>query len=80
MARIYRPVWDQIKATTKAELTAHQDKVATIIQGVKKIKSEENAVRRKIGLIPYSKLVIEQEELGLERVKIKFKLLYDTRF
>jgi hypothetical protein len=78
--RKYRPIWNEIKATQKAEVTVSKHLVATLIQGVKKIKSEENSTRSLMGLVPFSKLVISQEEISKERqiVKVTFKLLYNT--
>lgn len=84
MSRKYRVIWDQIKTSEdeKAEVTVSEDMVATLIQGVKKIKSEENAVRPLVGLVPFSKLVIKKEEISKVRRmwKVTFSLLYSTRF
>ena len=76
--RKYRPIWDEIKAKESAEVTVGKHLVATLIQGVKKIKSEENASRSSVGLIPYAKLVITTETASETRklVKVRFSLFY----
>lgn len=76
---LYGPIWKQIKLTTCAEVTVHVNKVATLIQGVKRTKAAENATRSMVGLIPWSRLVITKEKLSASHVKVTFKLFYDTR-
>jgi len=63
------------------EITIHEDLMETVIQGVKRTKSAENVSRSKVGLVPWSKLVIEKELLSqhTRMMKVKFRLLYDTR-
>lgn len=80
MAYVYQPIWEKIKLNLEAEVTVSEDKVATLIQGVKRTKCTDNAKRASVGLIPFSRLTIEQEKLSDRGVvKVKFKLLYDTR-
>lgn len=80
MARIYGPIWEKIKVEQKAEVTTGKDRAATIIQGVKKVKSEENAARKAVGIVSWSKLGIKVESLdSIGTVKITFWLIYDTR-
>ena len=81
MAYKYQEVWDTIKAELHAEVTVSKAYAPTLIQGVKRTKCAENAHRSSVGLIPWSKLVIQQEIISdtLKLVKIRFKLLYDTR-
>lgn len=79
----YVTIWKTIKHSDecKAEVTVHKDSVETVIQGVKRTKAAENVTRSAVGLIPFSKLVIEKQLLS-ERtgmMLVKFKLLYDTR-
>jgi hypothetical protein len=79
----YAPIWKTIKASPsgEAEVTVHKDVAETVIQGLKRTKSAENVTRSKVGLIPWSKLVIEKEILSdrTGMMKIKFKLFCDTR-
>lgn len=81
MAYVYQEIWDTIKAELRAEITVSKDYAPTVIQGVKRTKCAENAHRSSVGLIPWSKLVISQEVLSetLGKVKVTFRLLYDTR-
>lgn len=81
MALLYQEIWDTIKAKEEAVITVHKTRAATVIQGVKRTKCVENAHRASVGLIPWSKLVIEQallsEEIGM--IRVHFKLLYSTK-
>lgn len=81
MAYKYQEVWNTIKSELQAEVTVSKDYAPTLIQGVKRTKCAENAHRSSVGLIPWSKLVIQQELISETRklVKVRFKLLYDTR-
>lgn len=81
MAYKYQALWDEIKRNRTAEITLSRELAPTVIQGVKRTKSAENVGRSEVGLIRYSKLVIEKELLSERtgRIKVKFKLLYDTR-
>lgn len=82
MAYKYQTIWNEIKHNKKAEITISKDLAPTVIQGVKRTKSAENVGRSEVGLVRYSKLVIEQEVLS-ERtgmLKVTFSLLYDIRF
>lgn len=84
MAYKYQSIWNAIKSSDKgeAEITVHKSILETTIQGVKRTKSAENATRSAVGLVPWSKLVIEKELLSAktEMFKVRFRLLYDTRF
>lgn len=79
----YQEIWNAIKNSEKgeAEITVHESILPTVIQGTKRTKSAENVSRPLVGLVRYSKLIIEKELLSKERGiwKVKFKLLYDTR-
>lgn len=80
MAYLYQEVWNKIKVNMQAEITVSKDRASTVIQGVKRTKSLDNAHRGSVGLIPFSKLVIRQEDLNFRgMIKITFRLLYDTR-
>ena len=56
MARKYSPLWNQLKATSVAKVTVSGSHRATIIQAVKKLKTEENVNRRRLGIPFYGKL------------------------
>jgi len=79
----YITIWKQLKSSMppEVEITIHEDLMETVIQGVKRTKSAENVSRAAVGLVPWSKLVIEKELLSVNTrmMKVRFKLLYDTR-
>lgn len=81
MARTYAPIWDQLKRTDVAEVSAHKDRLATIRQAVIKLKCEENVLRISLGKQGYGKLEILYTELDPRRQlwKISFKLLRNPR-
>lgn len=83
MSYKYQAIWNAIKSSHPAEveITIHEDLMETVLQGVKRTKSAENVSRAAVGLIPWSKLVIEKKLLSVHTrmMKVKFKLLYDTR-
>ena len=58
MTRRYRPIWLELKRHHKASVDCHPDKVATIIQAVKKEKSGENAPRKALELKAWDDLEI----------------------
>lgn len=78
----YQAIWNEIKLKRCAEFTVHESIAETVLQGVKRTKSAENATRSAVGLVPYSKLVVEKEMISERTGMMKFKLslLYDTRF
>jgi hypothetical protein len=81
MALKYATIWKEIKKNTFAEIVVHESIAPTVLQGIKRTKSAENVTRSAVGLIPWSKLVVEQELLSgrTRMVKITLRLLYDTR-
>lgn len=83
MSRLYLPIWEAVKASANltAEVVVVKDRVPTVIQGVRKIKAEENVHRSGVGLIPWSRLQSRVEMLDEKKglVKIVFWLYYDTR-
>jgi len=79
MGYIYQDIWDAVKATGKAEVVVSKDHARTLIQGVRRTKSYENGLKRKVKKIRYPKMWTTKEELGQGRVKITFTLSYETR-
>lgn len=77
MASRYKAIWDSIKKnhSEKKEtvIKCNPKKAKTIIQGVKKEKSKENAPRVALELPSFGELVIRCEEAGTQ-MKIIFKL------
>ena len=79
MSFLYGPIWEAVKATGKAEVTASKDFAPTLIQGVRRTKSFENGLKRKTGKPRFPKLWTETIELSDKMVKIVFTLSYETR-
>ena len=81
MARIYSPIWDKLKATSKAEVTVSCDRLPTVKQAVKKLKTEENMLRRKLGKAAYGRLEIEEVCIDERRKlwKLSFVLSLNPR-
>jgi len=77
----YQEIWQAIKTNMQAEITVSRDMAPTLIQGVKRTKCADNVHRSGVGLVPWSKLVIEKELLSerTQMMKITFRLLYDSR-
>lgn len=78
MARRYVPIWNRIKAEGKTTITVSKAAARTVENGVKEAKTIENVSRRKMGMIGWSKLIIEREEISSTHIKITFTLLYST--
>lgn len=74
----YHVIWNSIKQTGSAEVTVSKEHARTVEDGVKRVKTAENVARRLSGLVGWSKLVIEREELSSTHILIKFTLLYNT--
>lgn len=79
MAFLYGPIWDAVKATGKAEITVSKAHAPTVIQGVRRTKSFENGLKRRVGKMRFPKLWVKKEVLSRELVKITFTLSYETR-
>ena len=79
MAFLYGPIWEAVKGTGKAEITVSKDHAPTVIQGVRRTKSYENGLKRKVKKPRFPKLWVKAEELGGGYVKITFTLSYETR-
>lgn len=76
--RAYSSVWNEIKLNGKASVTVSKDFARTMIAGVIETKSDENTVRRKVGLIGWSKLKITRTVLSDTRIRVDFTLVYST--
>lgn len=82
----YAKIWELIKVANKLPETVDRkvsvevsvDQARALESGVKKLKSNENVGLRNLGRVGWSKLVIEREDLGDDRVRITFSLLYST--
>lgn len=74
----YAPVWNTIKATGKASVTVSKDHARTMIAGVIEIKSDENLLRKRVGLLGWSKLRIERTSISATHVRVDFSLVYST--
>lgn len=74
----YKDIWDALKANTQKEIVVNCPPyhMETLIQAVKKIKSTENANRKRLddpSLPHWGRLVIEKD---VERRLVKFSLTY----
>jgi hypothetical protein len=77
----YRQVWIEIKNNLTADITISRDLAPTVVQGIKRIKCEENVSRKSLGLIPFSRMFITEEVISESKglIKITFTLHYDNR-
>jgi hypothetical protein len=74
----YRDIWEALKANTQKEIVvrcppAHME---TLIQAVKKVKSTENAARKRLddpALPHWGRLVVEKD---IKARTVKFSLTY----
>ena len=72
MARHYASIWTAIKKHKRVKIKCRPEKMATLIQAVKKEKAREVAPRRALELPAYGKLeIIRRTEEGL----VEFKLV-----
>jgi hypothetical protein len=76
--RTYSAVWNEIKNSGKASVTVSKDHARTMTAGVIETKSDENTVRRKVGLVGWSKLKITRIPLSATHMRVDFELVYST--
>lgn len=76
--RQYDSIWKQLKETGTASVTVSKDHARTMIAGVIETKSDENTLRRKVGLIGWSKLVIKRTSLSPTHMRVDFSFAYIT--
>lgn len=71
----YRDIWDALKAHTRLQIVVRcpPGHMETLIQAVKKIKSTENANRKRLDLDHWGRLVVEKD---VEKRIVKFSLTY----
>jgi len=79
MSYLYADIWNAVKANGKAEVVVSKDHAQTLIQGVRRTKSFENGLKRKVKKIRFPKMWTKREDLGQGRVKVTFTLSYETR-
>jgi bisphosphoglycerate-dependent phosphoglycerate mutase len=75
LTRRYGPIWRAIKAAKVGEFTqirCHATAVRTLIQGVKKVKTEEVAQKKMLSIPTAGNLIIKQE---LDKKKAGFVLV-----
>lgn len=77
--RKYEPVWNELKAAGKVEITVSKEATRRILNGIKLAKTTENVARRQAGLVGWSKLVIVETPLSDRMVKITLSFLYSTK-
>lgn len=76
MARRYASIWEAIKKHRKVLIRCRPEKMATLIQAVKKQKSREVAPRRALELPAFGKLEIERRK---DKGEVEFKLVSFNR-
>jgi hypothetical protein len=77
--RMYQEIWEQIKAAPTGKIIqvkCHKDNAGRIIQAVKKEKTAEVAVKKKIGMLRQGSLIITKS-VQEEAVIISFHLNFD---
>ena len=74
----YDSVWHTIKHVGSATVTVSKAHARTVEDGVKRVKTAENTARTRVGLVGWSKLVIQRQEISATHVRITFSLLYRT--
>jgi hypothetical protein len=79
LAYLYQDIWNAVKSTGKAEVVVSKDHARTLIQGVRRTKSYENGLKRRVGKVRWAKMWTEVKELGQGKVKVTFTLSYETR-
>lgn len=75
----YDAVWNELKAKGCVEFTVSTEAAFTVINGIKLAKTTENVARRHMGLIGWSKLVIERKQLSPTMLRVKLSFLYETK-
>jgi hypothetical protein len=78
MGRQYLSVLRTLQNTGVAEVTVSKDMLVTMINGVKKIKAEDNITRQALGLMRMNRLVIEKKELRPGFFLVRFTFTTDT--
>jgi hypothetical protein len=64
MSRLHAPLWNKIKATASpVEVTVSRERRDTIIQAVRKLKTEENVTRKNLGLVYFGGLKCQQQQI-----------------
>lgn len=74
----YASIWNEIKQTGEVEFTVNRKIAATTIQGIYRTKSAENAVRKQMGLMGWSKLLTTKREISATHIVVHMKLVYAT--
>ena len=77
--RKYDAVWMQLKQAGKVEITVSKSAARRVLNGIKSAKTAENVARRRVGLVGWSKLVIEEESISATQLKITLSFLYQTK-
>lgn len=75
----YSSIWSQLKQNGEVEFTVNRDIADTVLQGVKRTKSVENAGRKKAGLPWFSRMIVERTVLSATHEKIKLKFIYEIK-
>lgn len=78
MGRQYLPILEELKAKGKAEVTVSKYHLRQTINGLKKIKSEDNVTRQQLGLMRMQRLKITTKPLGNDRYLVTFEFSTDT--
>lgn len=79
MPRRYQVIWDKLKVSKQVTVRCRPDKKDTLIQGVMKEKSKENAPRKNLDLPSYGRLEHNTVKIAADMVAITFHLLVSNR-
>ena len=74
--RQYAVIWNTLVKHGTASVTVSKDHARTLIAGVVELKCDDNTLRKKTGLIPWSKLIIKRTSLSATHMKIDFSFVY----
>lgn len=79
MARRYESIWKRLKESKQVTVKCRPDKKTTLIQGVMKEKSKENAPRKNLDLPSYGRLEYNSVKIAADMVAITFHLIIGNR-
>jgi hypothetical protein len=78
VSRLYLPVLRELQEKGVAELTVSKDMLITVINGVKKIKAEDNVARQDLDMMRMNRLVIKKKEIRPGFFLVTFTFTTDT--
>lgn len=75
--RKYEPIWNALRDKQTATVTCHETAQATLVQAVKKEKSRQNTLRKRLGMPAFGELNWTSSKASRQGfVKIVFTIAY----